>query len=123
VARDIFQPCPVWIYTQSSPIFTTCSVSHRLVWITSWISFRVFECQVLSMFCITGKKCPEIYIIFRSAMHSACHSAMPFRLLHSPSVLLISNSMVSRAIWKKIHSWVFQRFQIALVLRTRVIFI
>ena len=31
--------------------------------------------------------------------------------------------MVSRAIWKNIHSWVFQRLQIALVLRTRAILI
>ena len=35
----------------------------------------------------------------------------------------ISNSMVSRAIWKNIHSWVFQRLQIALVLWTRAILI
>jgi hypothetical protein len=36
-------------------------------------------------------------------------------------ILLINNGMVSRAIWKNIHSWVFQRLQIALVLRTRAI--
>ena len=29
--------------------------------------------------------------------------------------------MVSRAIWKNIHSWDFQRLEIALVLRTRAI--
>ena len=29
--------------------------------------------------------------------------------------------MVSRAIWKNIHSWVFQRLQITLVIRSRVI--
>jgi hypothetical protein len=38
-------------------------------------------------------------------------------------ILLISNSMVSRAIWKDIHSWVSQRLQIALVLRIRAIMI
>jgi hypothetical protein len=38
-------------------------------------------------------------------------------------MLLIGNSIVSRAIWKNIHSWVFQRLQIALVLRTRAILI
>ena len=35
--------------------------------------------------------------------------------------LLISNSMVSREIWINMHSLVFQRPQIALVLRTRAI--
>ena len=35
--------------------------------------------------------------------------------------LLISNSMVSRGIWINMHSWVFQRPQIALVLWTRAI--
>ena len=38
-------------------------------------------------------------------------------------ILFISNSMVSRAIWKNTHSWVFQKPQTALVLRTRVILI
>jgi hypothetical protein len=66
------------------PLFT-CSVSHRLAWITSWLSFYVFEYRVLWVFCITGKKCREIYIIFRSIpqalphaipqCHSQCHSA------------------------------------------------
>ena len=37
--------------------------------------------------------------------------------------LVLSNSLVSRAIWKNRHSWVFQRFQMALVLWTRVILI
>jgi hypothetical protein len=36
-------------------------------------------------------------------------------------ILLISNSMISRAIWKNIHSWVFQRLQIALALQTHAI--
>ena len=38
-------------------------------------------------------------------------------------LLLISNSKVSRAIWKNMHSSVFQRPQIALVLWTRAILI
>jgi hypothetical protein len=38
-------------------------------------------------------------------------------------MLLISNSIVSRAIWKNLHSWVFQRLQIALILRTGAILI
>jgi hypothetical protein len=36
-------------------------------------------------------------------------------------ILLISNTMISRAIWKNIHSWVFQRLQIALALQTHAI--
>ena len=36
-------------------------------------------------------------------------------------ILLTSNSMI--AIWKNIHSWVFQRLQISLVLRTHAILI
>ena len=44
--------------------------------------------------------------------------------LHNFScTLLISNSMVSCGIWKNTHSWVFQRLQMALVVRTRAILI
>jgi hypothetical protein len=41
---------------------------------------------------------------------------------HESNILLIRNSMVSRAIWKKhMHSWVFQKLQITLVLQAHAI--
>ena len=41
-----------------------------------------------------------------------CRRNMRFLIIFS-YILLISNSRFSRAIWKNIHSWVFQRLQIA----------
>ena len=55
---------------------------------------------------------------------SISHVTYAWTWLHNFScILLLSNSTVSRGIWKNIHSWVFQRLQIALVLRTGAILI
>jgi hypothetical protein len=62
----------------------------------------------------------KVFILKLTISHVTC-ARMRLHTFHV--YYWISNSMVSRAIWKNIHSWVFQRLQIALVLWTRAILI
>ena len=50
---------------------------------------------------------------------------LPFSALYDffPCILLFGNSMISRATWKNTHSWIFQRPQVTLIIRTRTILI
>jgi hypothetical protein len=75
--------------------------------VTKWLAFLVHF--LLKLF------------IFKLTISHVTHART---WLHNFScTLLISNSMVSCGIWKNTHSWVFQRLQMALVVRTRAILI
>jgi hypothetical protein len=95
---DIF-PC-VWVsssldvlqcYHNSRHTFLSEQGCGLPIWAGLWIATR--QMRIADSACLaqklSRKKCREIYIIFRSAIHSAGHSAMPFRLLHSPFLCLV----------------------------------
>ena len=84
--------CNIFVILTFFVIKTHCFTSVVLTSVFSL--WKYWESEVNKLFCTWRKRTTQFCIIL------SC-------------ILLISNSMVYRAIWKNTHSWVFQRPQMA----------